>query len=403
MPPKTLALVVLATCGALAAAPPTVRDGQLWRDGTPYRAVGVNYCDLFQEVLGNPDSDRTLRGLRYLGERKIPFVRFWCCGFWPSDWKLYFENKEEYFRRLDLVVRAAEEANVGLIPSLFWRVATFPDLMDEFTEDWAKPESKTRAFMANYVKEVVTRYRESPAIWGWEFANEVNLAVDLPNGMNFLGKKMPDRGVDLAKDTRNLMTKDIAQAAFVAFASEVRKYDKVRFITSGNSNLRESQYNQTMHNTWTKDTAEEAAQAFAWLNPDPINVTSIHLYPGLGKAPSYAGAEGTTAIIGLYKSWSRRLGKPLFLGEFASLGHDKGKTIDMDVYKRVENEILAAVVTHKVDLAAHWVFDYTKDRKGSGLIRPDNKWAWILDEIVRTNKAIQAQLAAEGKAADPKP
>jgi hypothetical protein len=398
MTTKTLALVTLSACGLLGAAPLTVRDGQLWRDGKPYRAVGVNYCDLFQEVLGNPDSDRTLRGLRYLGERKIPFVRFWCCGFWPSDCKLYFENKEEYFRRLDLVVRTAEEAKVGLIPSLFWRLATFPDLMDEFTEDWAKPDSKTRAFMATYVREVVTRYRESPAIWGWEFANEVNLGVDLPNGMNFLGKKMPQLGVDLAKDERNLMTKDIAQAAFVAFATEVRKYDKERFITSGNSQLRASQYNQTVHGTWTKDTAEEAFQAFAWLNPDPINVTSIHLYPGLDKEPSYAGATGTMAVIGLYKSWSKRLGKPLFLGEFASLGHDKGKTPDMAVYQRIERGILAAVVEQHVDLAAHWVFDYTKDRKGSGLIRPGNKWAWILDDIVRTNETIQTQLAAEAQA-----
>jgi hypothetical protein len=389
-------MCLLPLCHALAA-PVTVRDGQLWQEGKPLRAVGVNYCDLFQEMLTNPDSGRTLRGLRYLGERRIPFVRFWCCGFWPVDWKLYLEDKEEYFRRLDQVVRTAEEAEVGLIPSLFWRVHTVTDLTDEYTEDWANPESKTRAFMATYVKEVVTRYRESPAIWGWEFANEVNLAVDLPNGMDFLGKKIPDRGVDLAKDKRNLTTKDTAAAAFVAFAEEVRKYDKERFITTGNSNLRPSQWHQTTERSWGKDTPEQGAEAFAWLNPDPINVTSIHFYPGLGDPPSYAGANGVGPVLGLYKSWSQQLGKPLFLGEFASLGHDRGKTPDMEVYKRIEREILAAVVDHRIDLAAHWVFDYTKDRKGSGLIRPDNEWAWILDDIVRTNQQIQRQLETEAK------
>lgn len=396
---KSSHLVLLATVVGctLGASPVTVREGRLWQDGKPLRAIGVNYCDLFQEVLSNPENDRTLRGLRFLGEKQIPFVRFWCCGFWPKDWQLYMTDKEEYFRRLDVVVKTAEEAKVGLIPSLFWRFATCPNVVGEFVDAWADPESKTRALMATYVKEVVTRYRESPAIWGWEFANEVNLGVDLPNGMQFLGKKMPALGVDLAKDERNLVTKDIAMAAYVAFATEVRKCDTERFITSGNSVLRASQYNQTAHGTWTKDTAEEAQQVLAWLNPDPINVVSIHLYPGLESPLSYAGTTGTAEVIGLHKTWCGQMGKPLFVGEFAALGHDKGKEIDMTVYRRVEGELINAVVEHRVDLAAHWVFDYTADRKGAGLIRPDNEWAWVLDEIVRANEAIQTQLAQEAK------
>lgn len=397
MCPKVFTMVALSVCSTLAAAPVTVREGQLWQDGKPLRAVGVNYCDLFQELLSKPESDRTLRGLRYLGERKIPFVRFWCCGFWPTDWKPYFDDKEEYFKRLDKVVRAAEEAKVGLIPSLFWRTATIGDLMDEFTESWADPQSKTRAFMVTYVREVVTRYRESPAIWGWEFANEVNLGADLPNGMNFLGKKIPHLGVDLAKDKRNLMTKDIAAAAFVAFAREVRKLDPGRFITTGNSKLRASQYNQTLHGTWTKDTPEEAAQAFAWLNPEPVNVPSIHIYPGLEKPMTYAGATGTDEVVALYKTWSKALGKPLFIGEFGALGHDRGKGVDMAAYRRVQAELLAAILKHRVNLSAHWVFDYTDNRKGPGLIRPDNEWAWILDDISRCNQEIQRQLKEEGK------
>lgn len=396
---KSSGLLLLATvigC-TLGAAPATVREGRLWQDGKPLRAIGVNYCDLFQEVLSNPENDRTLRGLRFLGEKRIPFVRFWCCGFWPKDWQLYMTDKEEYFRRLDLVVKTAEEAKVGLIPSLFWRFATVPNVVGEFVDAWADPASKTRVLMATYVQEVVTRYRESPAIWGWEFANEVNLGVDLPNGMEFLGKKMPALGVDLAKDERNLVTKDIAVAAYVAFATEVRKYDTERFITSGNSVLRASQYNQTAHGTWTKDSAEEAQQALAWLNPDPINVVSVHLYPGLENPLSHAGTTGTAEVIGLHKTWCEQMGKPLFVGEFAGLGHDRGKEIDMAVYRRVEGELIDAMVEHRVDLAAHWVFDYTANRKGPGLIRPDNEWAWVLDEIVRANQAIQAQLAQEAK------
>ena len=34
--------------------------------------------------------------------------------------------------------------------------------------------------MRRYTEEVVRRYKDSPAIWGWEFGNEYNLAADLP-------------------------------------------------------------------------------------------------------------------------------------------------------------------------------------------------------------------------------
>ncbi len=70
----------------------TVRDGKLLKAGKPYRGVGVNYCDLFQELIHDGENARTLQGLRFLGEKKIPFVRFWCGGFWPSDWDLYFQD-----------------------------------------------------------------------------------------------------------------------------------------------------------------------------------------------------------------------------------------------------------------------------------------------------------------------
>ena len=135
----------------------TVRDNQLWRDNQPYRGFGVNYCDLFQDLLDQPDKERTLEGLRFLGQKKIPFVRFWAGGFGPPDWKLYFQDKDEWFRRMDRVVQTAEESGVGLIPSLFWRTETFPDLFDETLSAWDDPNSKTRKFMASYTAEVVSR------------------------------------------------------------------------------------------------------------------------------------------------------------------------------------------------------------------------------------------------------
>ena len=54
-------LVFSLSLSAYAAEPPsqelpglTVREGQLWRQGKPYRGVGANYFSLFSRVLKDP-------------------------------------------------------------------------------------------------------------------------------------------------------------------------------------------------------------------------------------------------------------------------------------------------------------------------------------------------------------
>ena len=368
----------------------TVRNGKIYKDGKIYRGIGMNYCDLFQALIENPDDERTLKGLKFLGEKGIPFVRFWACGFWNSNWDLYFENKDEWFRRLDMVVKTAEESNAGLIPSLFWRTQTYPDLMGEYQDQWGNTESKTHEFMRNYVKEVVARYNNSPAIWGWEFANEMNLSCDLPNGMEFLGLVIPHLKVNLEKDQRNLMTNEIAQIAFRAFANEVRKYDDYRFVTTGNSIPRSCAYHiaKKLEPIWGNDTREQAYEAFKWFNPDLIDVVSIHSYGSGSEDMIYAETQGIEGNLSIAKAFSQKLNKPLFLGEFAGLTPDKTDlAADFPKYQKI---YLDTILKEKIDLAAYWVFDYTADRKIMGLVRKDNEWSWIIDQIVEYNKKIAA-------------
>jgi len=68
----------------------------------------------------------------------------------------------------------------------------------------------------------------------------------------------------------------------------------------------------------------------------------------------------------------------------------------MDVFRSHQTRILDAFLTAKVDLVAYWVFDYTKDRKGPGLVRADNDYAWVIDQIADYNRKTQEQLAREG-------
>lgn len=377
----------------------SVRDGGLWLRGRRYRGIGVNQADLFQRVIHEPQPQEaaSLADLRFLGRKKIPFVRFWCCGFWPVDWKLYRENRAEWFSRLDRVVRAAEEADVGLVACLFWRPETVSDLCDEFTSSWADPESRTRQFMATYTREVVERYRDSPAIWSWEFANEWNAECDLPNGMEFLGRVAPDLGVNRAKDPRNLVTTEIAAAAMQAFATEVRRHDLHRCISSGNAQPRASAWHQASEGSWAGDDAAQVRDMFRRHNPAPIDLASIHIYPAT--APLRLGGRvGTRPVLELLKAAASTAGQPLFVGEFsAGGGHTGPADISMEEFRREQTEILAAIVESEVDLAAHWVFALDRDRAGPGLVRPGNEYEWVLDQIVEHNARLAAGVSERGR------
>ena len=109
------------SCVALAEPVPPglmVQDGVLLKDGQPYRGVGANYFDLFLRILHQPGATSSLQGLKVLADAGIPFVRLGG-NFSHADWKIYLNDREEYFRRMDRVVREAERVKVGLIPSLF--------------------------------------------------------------------------------------------------------------------------------------------------------------------------------------------------------------------------------------------------------------------------------------------
>ena len=76
---------------------------------------------------------------------------------------------------------------------------------------------------ANYVREVVTRYRDNPTIWAWELGNEFSLHGDLPNAEHAAAQntslpwhtRFPQRADDLAYD--------MVHKAFTAFGTAVRE------------------------------------------------------------------------------------------------------------------------------------------------------------------------------------
>lgn len=369
-----------------SASPPGLTVGEggvILKDGKPYRAIGVNYFDAFYRALKDPDDTSYREGFAELARRGIPFARFMCCGFWPKDNALYLEDRARYLELLDGVIRAAEEHGIGLVPSLFWHTATVPDLVGEPVDQWGNPASKVHDFMRTYVREVVTRYRGSPAIWGWEFGNETNLAADLPNAAEHRPKVVPALGTPGSRSARDEMTHDIMVAALRAFAQEVRRHDPHRFITSGNSCPRPSAWHQWRERSWRQDSEVQHAERLLLDHPAPIDTASVHVYGSVSKR--FGRELAVRDYLRSAASAARDAGKALFIGEFGARTEKAGDT-EARVRERFR-AILSGVEGSGAPLAALWVYDFGGQRD-TWNVTPSNARAWQLDEIAAANRRL---------------
>jgi hypothetical protein len=365
-----LLFLFVAVNFSCAAVPPGLTagpDGSVLKDGRPIRAIGVNYFDCFARTLARGGDTSYDAGFAILASNNIPFARFSACGFWPRDMSLYRTNRAEYFRRFDGVVRSAERHGIGLIPSLFWFHAMPPDYVGEPGSAWGDTNSRTHAFMREYIREVVTRHRDSAAIWAWEFGNEYNLPCDLPNAAQHRPAVWTNLGTAAVRGPKDDLTHDMLVTALRAFGNEVRRHDPHRLITSGNSFPRESAWHNRAERKWTRDTPAQFAEMLALTAPEPVSLISVHCY------------EGALARVGDAAAVARQLHRPLFVGEF------QVPKADTDAARAPFAEFLAALDRHRVPLAAVWVFDFRAQDKDFN-INPTNARAWQLPAIGAMNR-----------------
>ena len=350
-------------------------EGIVTLNGQAYKGVGVNYFNAFSRNLIDVSDTTYKEGFQYLKSQHIPFVRFMACDYWPSEWSFYLNNKEEYFKRLDQFVKSAENEGIGLIPSLFWASFTIPDLVKEPVNQWGNINSKTIAFMKHYVEEVVTRYRTSPAILGWEFGNEYNLAVDLP-GLDNLPPTWVSLGCPSTRsEADKLSTRDLI-VALGEFGKTVRKFDASRIIFSGNSIPRESAYNLDSKKTWDLDTSAQFEVVLGMQNPDPLNSITIHLYPTTTNRFSDSPTTSLKEMIRISMEDAKRRKKPLFIGEFgAAIGVDENIKF---------KEFLDGIETYNVPISAVWVFDLPQQNTDWN-ITSSNSRKYMLEEIGKLN------------------
>jgi len=374
-------LALLVPAGADAAAPTnaltlTVREGKLYRDGKPFRAFGLNVRDLADDVLDKGlEAKESFACIRWLGEKKVPFIRFW--GSYFNDRRKYLENPERYWRNMDLLVEACEKANVGLAPTLFWDSWGVCFVFDEYACDWADDQSQTRRFAERYTREFVTRYRSRPIFWFWEFSNENNLGWDLPNAMEFLPEKQ--------RDARNIARYYVGRLAIRAFAEEVRRHDPSRPISSGCSSPRPSQFHLAttapgQGSPWAADSFEQTATAASWTAPAPVDLLSIHYYEPFA---SYDAARVRRDLASSAEI-AGRLKRALYLGEFGVLDDTKlDDKFDDALYRQRARDLFEAIYEVKTPLAAWWVYAVKPWGFAMGAVNPEFKRFDYVTDLIR--------------------
>jgi cellulase (glycosyl hydrolase family 5) len=385
---------VLATlgqsCGRADEAGPSIRPlglvvegGILNKDGMPYRGIGVNYFNAFLRTLTKPGDDTYRQGFQTLRQQyDIPFIRFNAGGFWPSNWKLYLEDKQRYFALMDAFVQEAEDQGLGLIPSLFWYYACVPDLVGEPMDQWGNPQSKTHAFMRAYVGEVVGRYKDSPAVWAWEFGNEYLLTVDLPGPEQGLPKIVPQFGTPPERSPRDKMQRLWVETAYQEFAKAVRALDPHRLLITGDALPRACAHHLQTERAWKKDTRRQWTRMLLRSSPDRFGCVSIHVYPQRD-GEYFPEQVGLRTLLGVCHDAAATAGKPLFVGEFGAcreLGQEQARA-------RLD-ELLDALLQLKIPLAALWVYDLPHQDKTCN-VTADNDRAYMLDALRAANTAIQ--------------
>jgi hypothetical protein len=355
---RLLFALFLAFCmrSAIAVEWPVVTQDippQLQLKGKPLRAIGVNYYNSFLRVLRNPEDKSYQKGFDILSKRGIPFVRFVLCGFFPEDMKLYLLQRERFFALLDEYVRTAEQRGIGLIPSFFFAYWQVPDIVGEPMQAWSDPNSETLAFMRRFTEEVVTRYKNSPAIWGWEFGNEMAYYVDI--GPAARPRLAPLRGTPRYRTSRDDLRSQDMSVAQREFARSVRRIDSTRLISTGNALPRADAFQTSHRGDQRNDSRDEFFTILNRDNPEDYNAHSLHLYPHSRYFRGENSGFSTGSLMQLITEHAHAQGQVLFVGEF---GVPTKLDLDPIEERRRFGVILDGIVSSGVPLSAVWDFDH---------------------------------------------
>src|SRR5262249_27269588 len=146
------------------------------------------------------------------------------------------------------------------------------------------PASQSRQKLLQYAQDLVTRYKNDTTIQGWELVSELDSLADLDLSHATVCPYVESPADDYSTD-------DMVHF-MQSFAASVRSWDPKHLISGGYTDLRPAAAhlrarpgflangNPNPNIDWTADDRNMFDSEVRYLNPDPIDVVSMHVYNG---------------------------------------------------------------------------------------------------------------------------
>ena len=267
--------------------------------GQPFYAAGINCYELFNLSVSSTMNTASMEAaVNVIAKEKVPVVRFSASLYHASQMHYYFDRKDEYFANLKKLAELCDEAEILLIPSIFWQIATIPEYYGEEIAAWGDTQSKTYKFMEQYTEEVVSLLKDHKCIAAWEFGNEFNLAADIAIA------GWPD------------IPASSVGRALKGFSDIVKELDpQGRMIASGHAVMRNAQWHLANQKNWNTDSFAQYVEMTGIMTPSPMQGMSEHIYED-PRAFSDFGELDRRAQVEMSMRAARELGKVFYVGEF---------------------------------------------------------------------------------------
>ncbi|MHB0960002.1 MAG: cellulase family glycosylhydrolase [Pirellulaceae bacterium] len=369
-----LAVTLLALSADATEGFVTRQGHTLNLDGREYRAIGVNMPDLHQtyfgtwfhlaQIYGTPEKARQamVTGIEDAGRSGLTFIRFFASPGYPRDQAmLYDRDPERYWTLMDELFSHCRQHHLKLVPSL----GTIPGPYLHFGETGRAildPQSRTNAWVRQYVREFVTRYKDDPTVLMWELVNEGMLHADVEmEGRKLLPAGVYPPGTIHVRENGNLED-SLNWADYLLLYREhtafIKSLDPNHLVTSGDAHVRPecTSRRETFPqfkfrpDTWREWLANNLAS-----QPEPLEVFSVHFYGNDVPDQAQVPWNGMTVIDTMRRvvRCVHASESPIFIGELGASPHNQA-----DPTGRWLCECIDAMEAENVSLMALWAWHF---------------------------------------------
>lgn len=308
-------------------------DRTLQRDGARFRNIGLNYGGAIQRIYTQPSataceytpSAEQDAMLDVADACKAKVLRIKATPYWPAQWRYGVNggvagvaavaaDREAHYQRLDAFIAKCRSRGIGVIINLFFRHASPADLAGQTVRaGWLTPGSATRNYVQALTQEVVTRYLNEDAVYGYEWSNEVNHYNDaLDAALGAFPGVNTSYGSQASYPAANTSFNGTELSDVLSWwYGIVRAIDSQRIVLTGNG---PNSYSQP------GGAAGISTPMAAWhreqVRDNPTNCGSIHWYGNIGYSSS--NFRGLNAALTGARHWQAQNGRGFVLGEFGN-------------------------------------------------------------------------------------